>query len=956
MDPQYPTSGLCPDLQVPSNTNSSMDTIRVSTNPYSSVSSPRTSQLATKQTCHRTSQRHQESGILLQRIPSREEEWDLETSNKLTCSQPVLRDTNLFNGISKQSSCGYQPRRVGNFSGFNRRLFPRPDCPTLQQIPAFCHKQQGISVHGSPVRTIDGATSLYENASDTSSTFPHTGHTLSSVHRRHPNTSVVSSTSTTVDRNSYQSSNQDGIPHKHHQIDVRSGTTICVHRSEVSNGSGSDDTTRRSFHQDCGNRCRAPSSEPSPCHPLAIPTRGHRVSGKASSPGKTVHTASTDLLTTSVQDRSTSSDTTHSSRCSSIRSFVLVDRQNQRLSGTDSRPLQPSLNPLHGCKPSILGRSLRRRRFQSERFLDSRGVSDEHQPTRVASCPTSPTEGATIMGQQTHPSGVRQHDNDFLHQQVRRYEICRSPESDVGPVSTDPAEFSTAQGTSYSRETQQTGRFTFENQPSSRHGVDDVPTHPPLCLGPLGNTEHRPHGNISHETVTSVHFAIPGPASPCSRRNILQLGRDGRVCVSSMANDCSSSEQTTTRELCSNSNHPVVAKSSLVPCTIGVTNRQSTSITSLTKPDYHASQPLSARQSSGFTSTRLQTIFQSATDQGFSQEVSRRIATGQHRGSTQNIYCSRWRAFDSWCSERDYDPRTASVAQLADFLLHLFDSKGLSPSAIAGYRSAINSVWRVIGRSSTESFHLTQLIKSFKADRPRSRVVHPKWDLALVLSMLTKPPYEPLSQAPFKDLAAKTVFLLLLASSRRRGDIHAIDPKRVTFMKDAAILVPCPGYLPKIRSTAEGQTRYQPIVVRSLRALTNDEDELSLCPVRALRLYDTAAKLRAPDRRQFFISSALSAKPVSKNTLSAWTVKLIRKAYTTATDDDIRPYKTSTHEVRAIAASLALQANFSLSNVLGAATWANPTTFTEHYLRDVSGLQGKLHIIAPCVVAGVTLH
>ena len=79
-------------------------------------------------------------------------------------------------------------------------------------------------------------------------------------------------------------------------------------------------------------------------------------------------------------------------------------------------------------------------------------------------------------------------------------------------------------------------------------------------------------------------------------------------------------------------------------------------------------------------------------------------------------------------------------------------------------------------------------------------------------------------------------------------------------------------------------------------------------------------------------------------------------AYTTATDDDIRPYKTSTHEVRAIAASLALQANFSLSNVLGAATWANPTTFTEHYLRDVSGLQGKLHIIAPCVVAGVTLH
>ena len=72
--------------------------------------------------------------------------------------------------------------------------------------------------------------------------------------------------------------------------------------------------------------------------------------------------------------------------------------------------------------------------------------------------------------------------------------------------------------------------------------------------------------------------------------------------------------------------------------------------------------------------------------------------------------------------------------------------------------------------------------------------------------------------------------------------------------------------------------------------------------------------------------------------MSAWTVKLIRKAYTSAKDDDIRPYKTYTHEVRAIAASLALQENFSLPYVLGTATWANPTTFTEHYLRDVSGL------------------
>ena len=75
--------------------------------------------------------------------------------------------------------------------------------------------------------------------------------------------------------------------------------------------------------------------------------------------------------------------------------------------------------------------------------------------------------------------------------------------------------------------------------------------------------------------------------------------------------------------------------------------------------------------------------------------------------------------------------------------------------------------------------------------------------------------YEPLhvQRASIKDLSAKTVSLLLLASSRRRGDIHAIDPKRVTFTTAGhAILVPSPGYLPTIRSTAEGQGQYQQIL------------------------------------------------------------------------------------------------------------------------------------------------
>ena len=107
-----------------------------------------------------------------------------------------------------------------------------------------------------------------------------------------------------------------------------------------------------------------------------------------------------------------------------------------------------------------------------------------------------------------------------------------------------------------------------------------------------------------------------------------------------------------------------------------------------------------------------------------------------------------------------------------------------------------------------------------------------------------------------------------------------------------------------------------------------------------------------------FLRSELtpSAKLDTSRCISAWVVKLIRAAYASATDEDCRLAQASVHEVRAIASSLAYQATYALNDVLRAATWANPTTFIDHYLRDVSGLQGRLHVLAPCVVAGKTLN
>jgi len=279
---------------------------------------------------------------------------------------------------------------------------------------------------------------------------------------------------------------------------------------------------------------------------------------------------------------------------------------------------------------------------------------------------------------------------------------------------------------------------------------------------------------------------------------------------------------------------------------------------------------------------------------------------------------------------------------------------------VLGVRTAVNTVWKARGRQEADDYLMGQLFKNFKMERPRSAVVMPKWNLAFVLHCLSQPPYEPLNDIDFKALTYKTVFLLLLAAARRRGDIHAIDARRVTFCPSRerpthVIMEPNVGYLPKVLANAEGQSRYSPIVVRAITNWTSDQEDIALCPVRALRTYDDAAAARFPHRRRFFVSLKRSVEAVSKNTISAWMTKLIRQAHAIGTREQCQLYRAHTHEIRAIASSLALQATFSLDSILAAATWSNPTTFTQYYLRDVSGLQGDVHIINPCVVAGTRL-
>ena len=82
------------------------------------------------------------------------------------------------------------------------------------------------------------------------------------------------------------------------------------------------------------------------------------------------------------------------------------------------------------------------------------------------------------------------------------------------------------------------------------------------------------------------------------------------------------------------------------------------------------------------------------------------------------------------------------------------------------------------------------MIMSMELQRPRLTPVLSQWDLSIVLVALSKPPYEPLTEASLKHLILKTVFLLAMASGGRHSELQALvfDPQYIQFKHKGALV------------------------------------------------------------------------------------------------------------------------------------------------------------------------
>ena len=176
---------------------------------------------------------------------------------------------------------------------------------------------------------------------------------------------------------------------------------------------------------------------------------------------------------------------------------------------------------------------------------------------------------------------------------------------------------------------------------------------------------------------------------------------------------------------------------------------------------------------------------------------------------------------------------------------------------IAGYRTSVADGLGSAGQMVSQSVDLNRLIASFHRDRPSANRAIPNWDLSLVLLALTQPLFEPLAKADLKVLIFKTVFLLALASGKRRSELHnwTFDSSRKRDWSEVTFS-PSTAFITKNRLASEGPLADQPVVSPALKptlypSLVHDK---SLCPVRALRYYlDKTKDLRKGKKLLFLL-------------------------------------------------------------------------------------------------------
>ena len=486
--------------------------------------------------------------------------------------------------------------------------------------------------------------------------------------------------------------------------------------------------------------------------------------------------------------------------------------------------------------------------------------------------------------------------------------------------------------------TECTGRLTQSIAHDSSLRMDSLSQCSSTDLGHLVQTSDRSFCYKIQQKTSSVCLSGAGPTSVGSGCLLNTVEESGCLCLPSLSHNRESTEESKGRRRIYDSSSSVVGGTTMVSRPSSTYTRKSSSASARSKVLGTTKDRSSSRKSQSSATSRMDAVRDTLSAQGASKELIELIEYS-HSSGTQSLYKARWNAWLVWCSQNKVDPLKPSHIQFGSYLAFLFEKKKLSASTVKGHRSAISTTLTQLGGPNfSDNPLLKDISQAVSRKQARTPKHFPPWDLYLVLKSLRCAPYEPLRYCPLDLLSYKTVFLVSLASGRRCSEVHALQYEGWAVEPDKSISLK---FLPEF--VAKNQPLGLPSPPICIKALTPllcpDDEDRTLCPVRALKIYIERTKfLRSPLKRRLFVSIREDKKSdISRASVSRWIKNVIKSAYDKAEAEDKSSLKnTRAHEIRAWASSIAWANNTSLQDIMQAAYWFGRATFFQFYLRDVS--------------------
>ena len=335
----------------------------------------------------------------------------------------------------------------------------------------------------------------------------------------------------------------------------------------------------------------------------------------------------------------------------------------------------------------------------------------------------------------------------------------------------------------HSRETQHTSGCPVQTRQDHLNRMVPSPSGVEVDSTEVEDSADRLVCDIAQQPSASLCQSSSGSSGVCSRCSYDGLIGIDSLCISSDGANSSSSSQMQNPQNDPLPGSPRLADQSMVSGLAVSANRSASQTSNLDDSAQATKIRQISQESCSAESSRLETIKCNMETAGFSTQVSEAVSQSI-RPSTSSLYDFQWKRFQRWRIREQLEDQTVTNPMVADFLCHLRIEQSLRHNILEGYRSTLASVLDKQGLNVGSDPILHDLLRSFELKYIPTPRIKMKWDLSVVLSGLTRRPFEPLHQASLSHLAWKTTFVMALATASRVSELHAIDWRTISFPKD----------------------------------------------------------------------------------------------------------------------------------------------------------------------------